>query len=71
MNTPTPSIGTIHTTALRLSGVLNAVAFLENAGECKEGQSALIFLAEELGQELENALDRYSTEHGAECTRGI
>ena len=64
-HTPTPSISSIHRTAVRLSGVLSAVAFLENEGQCKEGQSALIFLAEELGLELENALDTYSTRQGA------
>lgn len=43
--------------ACRLSGILSAVAHLENAAECREGKAALIFLAEELAQDLNSGLD--------------
>ncbi|MFN4129796.1 MAG: hypothetical protein ACK4GC_08265 [Paracoccaceae bacterium] len=43
--------------AMRLSGVMAAIATLTNEGSCMEGQVALIFLAEELALELSNALD--------------
>lgn len=62
---PAPSIEACYRKALRLSGVLSAVAHLENEGACAEGQSALIFLAEELSAELEHALDTINTHREA------
>ena len=49
-------LGDLHTKSLRLSGVLSAIAHLENADERGEAQCALIFLAEELGLELGSRL---------------
>lgn len=43
--------------ACRLSGMMNAIAFLENEDACKEGQATLIYLAEELASGLYSALD--------------
>jgi len=43
--------------ACRLSGVMNAIAFLENEERCDEGKAALIYLAEELATDLYGALD--------------
>ena len=64
MTPSTPSISAIHTKALRLSGILQAVAHLENESACAEGRSALIFLADEVAQELEGELDYYNTHAG-------
>ena len=41
----------------RLSGVLETIAYLESEGSCQEGQCALIFLAADMGAEINNALD--------------
>lgn len=41
----------------RLAGVLTAAAFLENEGRCEEGRSTLVYLAEELANDLTGALD--------------
>lgn len=43
--------------ACRLSGIMNAIAFLENEDACKEGQATLIYLAEDLAGDLYSALD--------------
>lgn len=43
--------------ASRLSGMMNAIAHLQNEEACKEGQATLIYLAEELAAELSTALD--------------
>jgi len=43
--------------ACRLSGIIAAIACLEDNGTCKQGQAALIFMAEELASDLYNALD--------------
>ena len=59
--TPTPNLATLHNKAVKLAGVLNAIAHLENLQECREGQSALIFVAEELGQHLARALAQATT----------
>lgn len=59
-----PHLDEIHRTAVRLSGVLNAIAFLENQDACREGQATLIFIAEEIGQQLESDLDRFCTQKG-------
>ncbi|MCC5966499.1 MAG: hypothetical protein JJU24_10195 [Natronohydrobacter sp.] len=61
---PAPSISACHNKAVRLSGVLSAVAHLENENACAEGRSALIFLAEELSAELESALDLMNSSRG-------
>jgi len=50
--------------ACRLSGVMNAIAFLENEEQCNEGKAALIFLAEELANDLNNALDSVNRPEG-------
>ncbi len=60
----TPGLPAIHTKALRLSGILSAIAFLENENACAEGRSQLIFLAEELSEELTDALDALYTKEG-------
>jgi hypothetical protein len=43
--------------ACRLSGILSAIAHLQNSDECREGKAALIFLAEELAKDLNTGLD--------------
>lgn len=63
--TPTPGdapgvseyLTAVHSKAVRLSGVVSAIAFLDNEGRCEEGRSALTYIAEELVQELTLALD--------------
>ena len=50
--------------ACRLSGVMNAIAYLENEGACTEGRMALTFLAEELATDLYNALDTVNIPNG-------
>lgn len=57
------TLSEIHEKALRLRGVLNAVAHLQGESACKQGRAALIYLAEELSEELESALD-YASTHG-------
>lgn len=47
----------LHQQATRLSGVMRAVAHLENEGGCEEGRATLVFLADELANELCTALD--------------
>jgi hypothetical protein len=47
----------VQSKACRLSGVLNAIAYLENDDACEDGQAALIFLAEEMAQEVFTDLD--------------
>ena len=41
----------------RLAGVLKAAAFLEGEGQCSDGRATLVYLAEELANDLTNALD--------------
>ena len=41
----------------RLSGVIQAIAHLESQESCKEGQSALIFIAEDMIKEIDRDLD--------------
>ena len=50
--------------ACRLSGVMSAIAYLENEGACTEGRMALTFLAEELATDLYNALDTINIPNG-------
>ncbi len=52
--------------ACRLSGIMNAIAFLENEDACREGQATLIYLAEELAGDLYTALDTVSRPEGVE-----
>lgn len=46
--------------ACRLSGLVNAIAYLEGEKACEEGKCALIYLAEELAEEINLALDTVS-----------
>lgn len=63
--TPTPGhvpslpeyLSAVQSKAVRLSGVVSAIAFLDNEGRCEEGRSALTYIAEELSRELSRALD--------------
>ena len=74
MTTATPSPGTaprlaeylsdLQSRATRLHGIVAAAAFLENAGACKDGRAALVFLAEELAAEINNALDSVNIPKG-------
>lgn len=50
--------------ATRLAGVMAAVSYLENADECRDGQAALIFLAEELACQLNTSLDSVNIPKG-------
>lgn len=50
--------------ACRLSGVLNAIAHLENENACTEGRMALVYLAEELAGQLYDALDTVNIPNG-------
>ena len=50
--------------ACRLSGVMSAIAYLENEGACTEGRMALVYLAEELASELYDALDTINIPNG-------
>ncbi|MCC5968403.1 MAG: hypothetical protein JJU15_00465 [Pararhodobacter sp.] len=50
--------------ASRLSGIMNAIAFLENEGRCEEGRVALVYLAEELAAQLNTALDSVNLPKG-------
>lgn len=50
-------LGHLQHLATRLSGVMSAIAYLENQDECRDGQAALIFLAEEMAHQLNNSLD--------------
>ena len=43
--------------ALRLSGVMQAIAHLENDSACVNGRIALVYLAEELAADLVRHLD--------------
>ena len=52
-----PSIGLIHNRAVKLEGLIKAIAYLENEGDPFECQSALIFVAEEIASQLERELD--------------
>ena len=47
----------LHTKAVRQSGVLSAIGFLQNEGKCEDGQIALIDVAEQLANELSDGLD--------------
>jgi hypothetical protein len=63
--TPTPGtdpdlrdyVSNLQAKACRLAGVMRAAAHLENAGTCNEGRVTLIYMAEELAEELYRALD--------------
>ena len=46
-----------YTKALRLSGLLQALAFLTNENGCPEGQAALIFIAEEMAADVLELMD--------------
>ena len=48
---------TAYDKALRLSGVLQCVAHLENDSACNDGRIALVYLAEELAADLVQYLD--------------
>ena len=50
-------IDTAYDKALRLSGVLQCVAHPENDNACNDGRIALVYLAEELADELMRHLD--------------
>ena len=52
-----PALGLIHNRAVKLAGVLKALAHLVNEGECREGQDALVFVAEDMAETLERDLD--------------
>ncbi|SDX21353.1 hypothetical protein [Roseicitreum antarcticum] len=43
--------------ACNLSGLLNAVAYLQGASECQHGQAALIYVAENMARDLNDRLD--------------
>lgn len=62
---PAPTLNECYRNAVRLSGVLEALAFihtesLEDPKICREGKDTLIFLAEELANELDERLDLLS-----------
>ncbi|SHK23150.1 hypothetical protein SAMN05444000_1232 [Shimia gijangensis] len=40
-----------------LSGVIQAIAYLEGENACQAGQAALIYIAEDMIKEIDNALD--------------
>ncbi|NYS24601.1 hypothetical protein HUK65_06315 [Rhodobacteraceae bacterium 2376] len=67
-STPKPGLSEyltdMHFKATRLSGIMNAVAFLEGEERCDEGKAALIYLAEELAGDLNNALDAVNLPKG-------
>lgn len=50
--------------ALRLAGVVRAIAFITNEGRCDEGRIALTYLAEELADDLNQALDAINIPNG-------
>jgi hypothetical protein len=54
----------VQSRATRLHGIMAAVAFLENEGACADGRVALVFLAEELAADLNNALDSVNIPKG-------
>ena len=72
-STPTPGnapglseyLATLQTKAIRLTGVLSAIGFLNNEGHCEDGQTALIDVAEQLAKELDSALDSVNLPRGA------
>lgn len=47
----------MQTLACRLSGLLKALAYLENDDACREARSSLIYIAEDLATRLNNGLD--------------
>ena len=63
--TPTPGnapglpeyLADLQTKAVRLSGVMSAIGFLQNEGKCEDGKIALIDVAEQLANELSDGLD--------------
>lgn len=50
-------ISNSHCKALRLHGVLEAIAYLENDGGCRNGQASLIYMADDLMREIVDDLD--------------
>jgi hypothetical protein len=50
-------IDDMHSQACRLSGVLNAIAYLENESACGAGRTALVYMAEELAEQIYSGLD--------------
>ena len=51
------NIATIQTLACRFSGVVEAIANLENKKICENGKCALIYIAEEIAGQLFTGLD--------------
>lgn len=47
----------LHERATRLSGIMRAAAHLESEGGCEEGRATLVFLADDLANEMCTALD--------------
>ena len=71
--TPTPGnapglpeyLADLQTKAVRLSGVMSAIGFLQNEGKCEDGRIALIDVAEQLANELSDGLDSTNLPRGA------
>ena len=51
------SIATMQTLACRLSGVVEAIAYLENEKVCENGKCAMIYIAKEIAGQLFTGLD--------------
>lgn len=69
MTTNTPDLSKylaeVQAKALSLSGLIKAIAHLENEGGCAEGRAALTYLAEPMANEIFLALDSLHLPKGA------
>ena len=57
-------LSNLQTQAMRLTGLLSVIGFLNNDGNCEDGLTALIDVAEQLSNELDIALDSANLPRG-------